>query len=205
MTATPRETSKLETPKLETLTLESLVAPFGPILVATDAEDRLCAVEFWNDEDEMRALVRRHFGQTRLAFGKIPETIRAAFERYFTGDRTALKAIPWRTGGTEFQRKVWTALTTIPVGETWSYAQLAAAIGKPKAVRAVGLANGANPIPIVVPCHRVIGANGSLTGFGGGLDRKRWLLRHEGAAFNDAAGARETKAVERRYERRSAA
>jgi methylated-DNA-[protein]-cysteine S-methyltransferase len=195
MTATPPET----------LTLESLATPFGPILVASDADGRLCAVEFWNDEDEMRRLLHRHFGAAQVAPGKVPASIRAAFERYFAGDRMALKAVPWRTGGTEFQRKVWNALTTIPVGETWSYAQLAAAIGKPKAVRAVGLANGANPIPIVVPCHRVIGANGSLTGFGGGLERKRWLLRHEGAAFSDAAGARETKAVERRFERRSAA
>jgi methylated-DNA-[protein]-cysteine S-methyltransferase len=190
---------------LETLTLESLATPFGPILVAADTEGRLCAVEFWNDADEMRRLLHRHFGAAQVAVGRVPASIRAAFERYFAGDRAALKAVPWRTGGTEFQRKVWQALTTIPVGETWSYAQLAAAIGKPKAVRAVGLANGANPIPIVVPCHRVIGANGSLTGFGGGLERKRWLLRHEGAAFNDTAGARETKAVERRYERRSAA
>jgi len=189
----------------EALTLESLATPFGPILVAADAEGRLCAVEFWNDEEEMRALLRRHFGAAKLAFGDIPASIRAAFQRYFAGDRTALKPVAWRTGGTEFQRKVWKALTTIPVGETWSYAQLAAAIGKPKAVRAVGLANGANPIPIVVPCHRVIGANGSLTGFGGGLDRKRWLLRHEGAAFNDDAPAQEARAVTRRLERRSAA
>jgi methylated-DNA-[protein]-cysteine S-methyltransferase len=195
MTATPPDT----------ITLESLATPFGPILVAVDAQDRLCAVEFWNDEAEMRRLLHRHFGAAHAAFGKIAAPIRQAFERYFAGDRAALKAVPWTTGGTEFQRTVWQALTTIPVGDTWSYAQLAAAIGKPKAVRAVGLANGANPIPIVVPCHRVIGANGSLTGFGGGLERKRWLLRHEGAAFNDAAGARETKAVERRFERRSAA
>jgi len=195
MTATPPET----------ITLESLATPFGPILVAVDAQGRLCAVEFWNDEAEMRALLRRFHDGAHAAFGKVAAPIREAFERYFAGDRAALKEVPWTTGGTEFQRKVWQALTTIPVGETWSYAQLAAAIGKPKAVRAVGLANGANPIPIVVPCHRVIGANGSLTGFGGGLDRKRWLLRHEGAAFNDAAGARETRAVERRYERRSAA
>ncbi len=195
MTATPPET----------ITLESLATPFGPILVAVDAQGRVCAVEFWNDEAEMRALLRRHHGAPRATFGKVAAPIRQAFERYFAGDRAALKAVPWTTGGTEFQRKVWQALTTIPVGETWSYAQLAAAIGKPKAVRAVGLANGANPIPIVVPCHRVIGANGSLTGFGGGLERKRWLLRHEGAAFNDTAGARETKAVERRFERRSAA
>jgi methylated-DNA-[protein]-cysteine S-methyltransferase len=100
---------------------------------------------------------------------------------------------------------VWQALATIPVGQTWTYAQLAAAIGKPKAVRAVGLANGANPVPIVVPCHRVIGAGGSLTGFGGGLERKRWLLRHEGAAFNDAAKASEARAARRQLERSAAA
>jgi methylated-DNA-[protein]-cysteine S-methyltransferase len=195
MTATP----------LETLTLERLPTPFGPILVAADAEGRLRAVEFWNDEAEMRRLLARHVGPVKAEFGKVAGPIRTAFECYFAGDRHALKAVPWATGGTAFQRKVWKALTTIPVGETWSYAQLAAAVGKPKAVRAVGLANGANPVPIVIPCHRVIGANGSLTGFGGGLARKRWLLRHEGAAFNDAAGARETKAVERRSERRTAA
>jgi methylated-DNA-[protein]-cysteine S-methyltransferase len=195
MTATPPES----------LILESLATPFGPILVAADERGRLCAVEFWNDETEMRRLLSRHFGAAPVAFGKVAATIRTAFERYFAGDRSALKAVPWVSGGTEFQRRVWAALTTIPVGETWSYAQLAAAIDKPRAVRAVGLANGANPIPIVVPCHRVIGANGSLTGFGGGLERKRWLLRHEGAAFNDAADARETKAVARRFERRSAA
>src|SRR5579862_6119486 len=128
----------------ETLTIESLATPFGPILVAADAEGRLCAVEFWNDEAEMRELLRRFHGGARASFGKVAAPIRQAFERYFGGDREALKAVPWRTGGTEFQRQVWTALTTIPVGQTWSYAQLAAAIGKPKAVRAVGLANGAN-------------------------------------------------------------
>jgi methylated-DNA-[protein]-cysteine S-methyltransferase len=195
MTATPPDT----------LTLESLGTPFGPILVAVDDQGRLCAVEFWNDEAEMRDLLRRHFGAVKAAFGKVATPIRTAFERYFAGDAQALKDVPWTTGGTAFQRSVWKALTTIPVGETWSYAQLAAAIGKPSAVRAVGLANGANPVPIVIPCHRVIGKSGSLTGFGGGLDRKRWLLRHEGAAFNDTVAARETKAVERRYERRSAA
>ncbi len=85
--------------------------------------------------------------------------------------------------GTPFQRDVWAALREIPVGKTLSYGALAAKIGRPKAVRAVGLANGANPIGIVVPCHRVIGADSSLTGYGGGLDRKRWLLNHEGAHY----------------------
>ena len=189
----------------ETLTLQSLQTPIGPILVAADAEGRLCAVEFWNDQSAMGELLRRHYGAATAVFGEVAAPVRQAFERYFAGDRMALKAVPWRTGGTEFQRTVWTALTTIPVGETWSYARLAAAIGKPNAVRAVGLANGSNPVPIVIPCHRVIGANGSLTGFGGGLDRKRWLLRHEGAVFDDAAPAREARAVARRFERRSAA
>ena len=89
-------------------------------------------------------------------------------------------AIAWATAGTPFQRSVWAALVEIPAGETVSYAALARRIGRPAAVRAVGLANGANPVGIVVPCHRVIGSNGALTGYGGGLPRKAWLLRHEG-------------------------
>jgi methylated-DNA-[protein]-cysteine S-methyltransferase len=192
-------------PPPETLTLDRLPTPFGPVLVAADERGRLCAVEFWNDEAEMRALLARHFGKTPAAFGQAPAAIRSAFERYFAGDRAALKAIPWTTGGTEFQQAVWRALATIPVGQTWSYAQLAAAIGKPKAVRAVGLANGSNPIPIAVPCHRVIGADGSLTGFGGGLERKRWLLRHEGAAFKDEGPVREARSARRHLERPEAA
>ena len=94
---------------------------------------------------------------------------------------TALAEIPCRVAGTDFQRQVWRALTEIPAGETRTYRQQAVRIGRPTAVRAVGLANGANPIGIVIPCHRVIGADGSLTGFGGGIERKRWLLAHEGA------------------------
>jgi len=98
-----------------------------------------------------------------------------------------LGTIRWRVAGTPFQRKVWTALRTIPVGTTTNYGALAARLDVPKAVRAVGHANGSNPISIVVPCHRVIGANGSLTGYGGGLERKRWLLQHEGVALKPAS------------------
>ena len=105
--------------------------------------------------------------------------MRAALDAYFAGELGRLDEISWRTAGTEFQRSVWQALTRIPVGETRSYGELAAAIGRPKAVRAVGAANGANPVSIVVPCHRVIGADGSLTGYGGGLPLKRKLLEHE--------------------------
>ena len=97
---------------------------------------------------------------------------------YFAGDLTTFD-LPLATSGTEFQERVWGALREIPYGELTSYSALARRIGAPKAFRAVGAANGQNPIPIVVPCHRVIGASGSLTGFGGGIERKRWLLRHE--------------------------
>jgi methylated-DNA-[protein]-cysteine S-methyltransferase len=97
---------------------------------------------------------------------------------YFAGELTEFD-LPLRLVGTDFQRQVWGALCEIPYGETWSYSQLAAKIGRDRAVRAVGLANGRNPVAIIVPCHRVIGANGTLTGYGGGLDRKAWLLSHE--------------------------
>ena len=98
-----------------------------------------------------------------------------------------LSAIKWRVAGTPFQRKVWNALPTIPPGTTMSYGALAAQLGMPKAMRAVGHANGSNPISVVVPCHRLIGANGSLVKYGGGLERKRWLLEHEGVALKPAS------------------
>src|SRR5580658_2592401 len=172
-------------PQPETLTLDRVETPIGPLLIAVDDEGRLRAVDFHDDEAGMRRVLRRHYGAAEAVFGAAPASIRDAFARYFAGDVTALDNVPWTSGGTRFQRKVWQALTTIPPGETLSYGALAARIGAPSAVRAVGLANGANPVPIVVPCHRVIGSDGSLTGFGGGLDRKRWLLRHEGAAFRE--------------------
>jgi methylated-DNA-[protein]-cysteine S-methyltransferase len=110
--------------------------------------------------------------------GPLAETVRQLTE-YFAGTRREFN-LPLRLEGTAFQKRVWRELTEIPYGETWSYGQLAKRINKPSASRAVGLANGRNPISILVPCHRVIGANGSLTGYGGGLERKQWLLAHEG-------------------------
>ncbi len=110
--------------------------------------------------------------------GILPEAVRQLGE-YFAGDRREFD-LAMRLDGTEFQRRVWKVLTEIPFGETWSYRQLAQRIDNPNACRAVGLANGRNPISILVPCHRVIGADGSLTGYGGGVERKRWLLAHEG-------------------------
>jgi methylated-DNA-[protein]-cysteine S-methyltransferase len=113
-----------------------------------------------------------------LTIAPLAETVRQLNE-YFAGVRREFD-LPLHFEGTTFQRRVWNELTQIPYGETWSYGQLASRIGNPGASRAVGLANGRNPISILVPCHRVIGADGSLTGYGGGLERKRWLLAHEG-------------------------
>jgi methylated-DNA-[protein]-cysteine S-methyltransferase len=112
----------------------------------------------------------------------LPEAARQLRE-YFAGERREF-GLPLRFSGTDFQNRVWRQLTTIPFGETWSYGQLAKRLDNPNACRAVGLANGKNPIAIIVPCHRVIGADGSLTGFGGGIERKEWLLAHEGRPVN---------------------
>lgn len=173
----------------ERLTLDKIDAPIGAFLIATDDEGNLRAVDFWADEAALRRLLRRQYGDIRVELGQSPAPIRQAFADYFAGDIRALERIPVETVGTAFQRKVWAALRRIPAGETRSYGQLAAEIGEPKAMRAVGLANGQNPVAIVVPCHRVIGADGSLTGFGGGLPRKRWLLKHEGAPFKENRGS----------------
>jgi methylated-DNA-[protein]-cysteine S-methyltransferase len=114
----------------------------------------------------------------------LPEAARQLRE-YFAGERRVFD-LPLRLHGTDFQKRVWQQLTAIPFGETWSYGQLARSLDNPNACRAVGLANGNNPIAIIVPCHRVIGADGSLTGFGGGLPRKQWLLAHEGISGTQA-------------------
>jgi methylated-DNA-[protein]-cysteine S-methyltransferase len=107
--------------------------------------------------------------------------LRNKLSAYFAGELSALAGLTVLTGGTPFQRQVWAALRKIPIGKTTSYGALAQRIGRPNAIRAVGLANGANPVGVVIPCHRVIGADGSLTGYAGGLERKRWMLEHEGA------------------------
>ena len=164
----------------EALTLDRLETPIGTALLVTDEAGVLRAFDWSDFEDRLRAYLGRRYPAARLAEGRSPA--RPAFEAYFAGDVRALEAIRWHGAGTPFQRQVWEALCSIPAGETISYAELARRIGKPKAVRAAGLANGQNPISIVVPCHRVIGSNGSLTGYGGGLERKEWLLKHEGVA-----------------------
>lgn len=167
-------------PRPDILRRDTLVSPIGTVLLVTDRAGTLRALDFEDYEPRMMRLLGRHYGATPLVAGAAPEDVRQALRAYFGGDLAALSRIRWATSGTDFQRSVWAALTEIPVGATCSYQMLAAAIGRPRAVRAVGLANGSNPVAVVVPCHRVIGANGALTGYGGGLERKRWLLEHEG-------------------------
>ncbi|MGO9697941.1 MAG: methylated-DNA--[protein]-cysteine S-methyltransferase [Xanthobacteraceae bacterium] len=166
---------------MQTFFVEHIETSTGRMRVVTDSERRLRAAD-WNDhEPRMQKLLQRHYGagSVELREPSRPTTAASALLAYFAGDLDAVDDLPTETNGTAFQRTVWSALRTIPAGRTLSYGALAGQIGHPKAVRAVGLANGANPIAIVVPCHRVIGANASLTGYGGGLHRKRWLLAHE--------------------------
>jgi methylated-DNA-[protein]-cysteine S-methyltransferase len=169
------------------------------MLLIHDPEERVRALDFHDFEARMQRLLRLHYGMGRADFvvesRKAPAAIRKALAGYFAGDLTAIDAVPVATSGTSFQREVWAALREIQPGTTLSYGALARELGRPKSVRAVGLANGANPVAIVVPCHRVIGADASLTGYGGGIDRKRWLLTHEGAAFGNGAGRRIPKAA----------
>jgi methylated-DNA-[protein]-cysteine S-methyltransferase len=163
------------------LLLDRMNTPIGEMLVVTDSEGNLRAIDWAEYETRMRGLLRRHYGEGgfTLEEGRAPYDVARAIEKYFAGDLRALDGLRVKTAGTAFQRRVWDALRKIPCGETVSYAGLAAQIGQPNAVRAVGLANGANPVGVVVPCHRVIGSNGSLTGYGGGIHRKLWLLEHE--------------------------
>ena len=166
----------------ENLTLDRVATPVGEVLLVTDGEGAVRALDFSDYESRMMRLLGRYSPGFTLTDGRAPDTVRRAVEAYFSGDVTALDGVAVRTGGTDFQRMVWAALRAIPAGETRSYGQLAAAIGSPRAVRAAGLANGQNPVAVIVPCHRVIGANGTLTGYAGGLERKRWLLAHEGVS-----------------------
>jgi methylated-DNA-[protein]-cysteine S-methyltransferase len=129
-----------------------------------------------------RYLARRFGAEPQLDADDALE-VRGRLVAYFAGDLRALDAVPVDTAGTPFQRAVWAALRRIPAGTTWSYADVARAVGAPAAVRAVGAANGANPVAIVIPCHRVVRTGGALGGYGGGLERKRWLLAHERAAL----------------------
>lgn len=158
---------------------QRVASPVGEILLVSDDDGAVRALDFHDYEDRMHRLLRRHYGDYVLQGGAAPQAVSGALDAYFAGDHAAIDSVTVATGGTTFQREVWAALRAIPGGSTITYTTLAETVGRPAARRAVGLANGANPIAIIVPCHRVIGADGSLTGYGGGLERKRWLLKHE--------------------------
>jgi methylated-DNA-[protein]-cysteine S-methyltransferase len=164
-----------------TTTLEMAVfaTPAGSMTAAV-RDGRVCALGFtdhWNRH--RRVLAARFDGAVTMRKAADPAGIVSTLGRYFAGELDVLAEVEVDGGGTEFQRRVWDRLRDIPAGSTMSYAALARAVGHPRAVRAVGAANGANPIGIVVPCHRVVGADGTLTGYNGGVERKRWLLAHE--------------------------
>ncbi len=161
--------------------LGRIPSPVGTILLVVDGDGRLRALDFETHEARMRRLLGRHYGGHGYALrdGAAPGVVAAGLAAFFAGDLAAVDALDVATNGSPFQRRVWTALRAIAPGTTTTYGALAGALGQPTAARAVGLANGANPIAIVVPCHRVVGADGSLTGYGGGLERKEWLLAHE--------------------------
>lgn len=163
--------------------IDRLATPVGELVVVADAAGRLRAIDWTDHEARMRRLLDRYCGRGcyTLSPARDPGGLTTAMGLYFKGDVAVIDTLPVETTGTPFQRSVWQALRKIRRGTTISYAELATRIGKPRAVRAAGLANGQNPIGIVVPCHRVIGSNGTLTGYGGGLPRKKWLLEHEGA------------------------
>ncbi len=167
---------------------DSLATPIGQLIYICDSEGvsdqgRLRMVDWSDHEARALRLLGIHYGKNGYTLTKQrdPFGFTTRLAAYFAGNIHAIDDIPTATAGTAFQREVWRALRAIPAAQTISYGQLAERIGRPSAVRAVGLANGSNPIGVVVPCHRVIGANGSLTGYGGGLHRKEWLLAHERA------------------------
>ncbi|WP_439471521.1 methylated-DNA--[protein]-cysteine S-methyltransferase [Brevundimonas sp.] len=164
------------------LSLSILPSPVGPLAVACDAEGRLRGVSFG---EGLERVMRREYPGAALTEGETPTAVRDGLEAYFADDQAALGRVPWSLEGAVaadgFQARVWRALAEIPPGLTISYGEMAKRAGEPGAAQAAGVALNRNPIALVLPCHRVVGADGAMVGFGGGLERKTWLLRHEGA------------------------
>jgi methylated-DNA-[protein]-cysteine S-methyltransferase len=155
----------------------TLDSPVGPLTIVTDDRGRLCELRFLKVEDRQSCLSEDEEPERREGQAGLP--VLHQLREYFAGKRRTFD-LELAPRGTPFQLDVWNALREIEYGDTITYAELARRIGRPAAIRAVGAANGANPIPIIVPCHRVIGSNGKLTGYGGGIDRKQFLLTLEG-------------------------
>jgi methylated-DNA-[protein]-cysteine S-methyltransferase len=163
------------------LAMETISTPIGDMRLVGCTDGFLRAADFADCEDRLAALLKRRFGAKGFSLvpGKLAPAIRDALAAYFEGEIAAIDRVMVKTGGTTFQQTVWQALRTIPPGKALAYGRLAEQLGKPQSARAVGHANGANPFNIVIPCHRLVGANGALTGYAGGMHRKRWLLEHE--------------------------
>ncbi len=167
------------------LQTRSMRSPIGTLVLYASGP-ALVALALPGGDAETRAWLARRFGDFRTRSGSDPARAASDLRAYFAGDLGALDRIEADPGGTPFQHSVWKELRRIPPGSTLSYACLAARLCRPKAMRAVGAANGSNPIPLVLPCHRVVAADGTLCGYGGGLEAKRWLLIHEKALASGA-------------------
>lgn len=168
------------------LDVAEFMSPIGP-LTLTSKDGRLCALTFSDCWPRQRAKLEARFGEVVYRKAEAPD-VASRLESYFRGALDELRSMDVDPGGTSFQRKVWSRLRSVRAGQTVSYRELARMIGCPKAVRAVGAANGANPIGIVIPCHRVITSSGGLGGYGGGIERKRWLLVHERSFSENSIG-----------------
>ncbi len=170
------------------LLTDEIPCAIGTLVIAA-RQGRLCALDYDDCRHRMLASLAARYGAIELRPASDPFGVSGRIRAYLGGDLDAIDAVRVETGGTAFQRRVWAALRRIRAGATVTYADLARAVARPTATRAVGAINGRNPVAIIVPCHRVIGKDGSLTGYAGGLWRKRWLLRHEGVALGDARAA----------------
>jgi methylated-DNA-[protein]-cysteine S-methyltransferase len=162
--------------------IATIDTPIGPLTIAANGA-RVCLVHFGPVDPYVESSLVSWYPGQPVETDDDPAGAVSILARYFEGDLKSLDEIDVELHGTSFQQRVWNALRTVREGTTLSYAKLAERVGSAAAVRAVGAANGANPVAVVLPCHRIIGSDGSLTGYGGGLDRKRWLLRHEGVAM----------------------
>ena len=161
------------------LLIDKIASPIGTILLVA-TETQLCALDYEDYEQRMMKLLRRRFEHIHFKEADDPCGFSSQVRAYLEGEGCGLDSLPVNPGGTPFQQQVWTALRGIPSGTVMTYGELAKHLKRPTAYRAVGMTNALNPIAIVIPCHRLVGADGSLTGYAGGLERKRWLLEHEG-------------------------
>lgn len=165
---------------------DQILTPLGQALVLTDRKGNLRAFEWLDCKTRLVRLLKLHYGKDyEIVEGMRLSKASLLIGKYFDGDLKAIDKIKIETNGTAFQKKLWNALRKISPGKTMTYAQMAQKLGTPSGSRAVGAANGANPISLVVPCHRLVGTNGQLTGYAGGLHRKKYLLEHEGALKSD--------------------